>query len=78
MRDQSHKDEMASALHADFARLRARGIETTLAPHQPPPSVSEPLVSAEPPVAAAVPIGPAVTPEVASSRFGWLARLRGR
>lgn len=72
MREQSHKDEMASALHADFARLRARGIETTLAPHQPPPSVSEP------PVVAAVPIGPAVTPEVASSRPGWLARLRGR
>lgn len=73
MREQSHKDEMASALHADFARLRARGIETTLAPHQPPPSASEPPV-----VVAVAPVVPALTPGVASSRSGWLARLRGR
>ena len=32
MREQSHKDEMSSLLQADFARLRARGIATTLAP----------------------------------------------
>lgn len=77
MREQSHKDEMASALQADFARLRARGIETTLAPQQPS-AASEPLGTAEPTVVAAAPIVPAVTPETASPRSGWLARLRGR
>ncbi len=77
MREQSHKDQMASALQADFARLRARGIETTLAP-QEPAAASEPLGTAEPPTVAAAPIVPAVTPERASSRPGWLARLRGR
>jgi hypothetical protein len=39
MRDQSHKDEMSSLLKADFARLRARGIATTLA--QPAAEQSE-------------------------------------
>jgi len=69
VRDQSHKDEMASALQADFARLRARGIETTLAPPEPL-AASEPVVAAEPVVEAG--------PEVASPRAGWLGRLRGR
>lgn len=32
MREQSHKDEMARALRGDFARLRARGVATTLEP----------------------------------------------
>lgn len=72
MREQSHKDEMASALQADFARLRARGIETTLAPHEPP----EPAVASEP-VVPADPVA-ATEPEAVSPPLGWLARLRGR
>jgi hypothetical protein len=31
VKEQSHKQEMASLVQADFARLRARGVETTLA-----------------------------------------------
>jgi hypothetical protein len=64
---------MASALHADFARLRARGIETTLAPLELR-ATSEPLL----PTVAAAPVPPGVTPEATSPRSGWLARLRGR
>lgn len=30
MKEQSHKAEMATALRGDFARLRARGVATTL------------------------------------------------
>jgi hypothetical protein len=63
---------MASALHADFARLRARGIETTLAPPEPR-SAPEPLVSAEPPVVPEAPVLLAVSREAPAARPGWLA-----
>ena len=36
MKDQSHKDEMSKALRGDFARLRGRGVSTTLAPDDEP------------------------------------------
>ncbi len=76
MREQSHKDAMASALRADFARLRARGIEATLAPRDPP-AAPEPAPPAEPAVTSAAPIVPAMPPEATAGR-SWFARLRGR
>jgi hypothetical protein len=68
MRDQSHKDEMSSLLKADFARLRARGIATTLA--QPTAEQSEEEPAVEPLVESQE---PAVDPEAAN--HGWLKRL---
>lgn len=67
MRDQSHKDEMSSLLKADFARLRARGIATTLA--QPAAEQSEEEPAVEP---LAEPQEPAVDPAASD---GWLKRL---
>lgn len=67
MRDQSHKDEMSSLLKADFARLRARGIATTLAQPAAEQSEEEPAVE---PLAASQ--EPAADPEAAN---GWLKRL---
>ena len=32
MKEQSHKQEMSAAVRGDFARLRARGVERTIAP----------------------------------------------
>ena len=67
MREQSHKDEMSSLLQADFARLRARGIATTLAPAADETVEPEPAdkASAEPPL-------PVREPLPADS---WLKRL---
>jgi len=67
MREQSHKDEMSSLLQADFARLRARGIATTLAPAADEAVEPEPSdkASAEPPL-------PVREPLPADS---WLKRL---
>jgi hypothetical protein len=36
MEEQSHKHEMSAAVRADFARLRARGVVTTIAPDGSP------------------------------------------
>jgi hypothetical protein len=83
MREQSHKDEMASLLKADFDRLRARGVATTLAP-QPPVVTVEPEIPAPDPepdatvenvLDIAEPADRAV--EVASGS-GWLRRLLGQ
>ena len=32
MKEQSHKQDMSAAVRGDFARLRARGVSTTIAP----------------------------------------------
>jgi hypothetical protein len=66
MKEQSHKREMDAAVRADFARLRARGVATTI--------VTEPeetAVSPVPPAAAepvADPRQPPSEPEPASLR----------
>lgn len=52
MGEQSHKSEMAAALRGDFARLRARGVATTLEPAvvAPTPMTDDPATSPpEPP-----------------------------
>jgi hypothetical protein len=67
MRDQSHKEEMSSLLQADFARLRARGIATTLAPAAD--QAPEPEAPVTPPVK---PPAPVREPLPADS---WLKRL---
>jgi hypothetical protein len=62
MKEQSHKQEMDAAVRGDFARLRARGVATTI--------VTEPeetTVSPVPP-AAADPRQPLSEPERASLR----------
>ncbi len=67
MKEQSHKDEMSAALRGDFARLRERGVSTTLAPpEERSDDAAEPI-----PEVAAEPVGPAPdeTPP------GWLGRL---
>lgn len=67
MRDQSHKEEMSSLLQADFARLRARGIATTLAPaaDQAP----------EPEAPATAPAEPAASVREPLPADSWLKRL---
>ena len=60
MKEQSHKAEMATALRGDFARLRARGVATTL----PTPPVE--LVGEAPPRPAPTPAAP--TPEAIAPR----------
>ena len=55
MKEQSHKAEMATALRGDFARLRARGVATTL---PTPPLVA---VEAEAAPAALPPTDPSAT-----------------
>lgn len=82
MKEQSHKEEMASLLKADFERLRARGVATTLAPGQGVGAEREP----EP--AAAVALTPELAPPPApegvrstsgepAAAGGWLRRLLG-
>lgn len=63
---------MSNLLQGDFARLRARGVETTLAcrefsaPSAPPPPVGpEQVVEAD------------ATPTSAAPAEGWLKRLLG-
>lgn len=93
MRDQSHKHEMADALRGDFARLRARGVATTL-----DPVLTSPPVSVEPRVEPAGAVGPAASAEAVAPAepaavvderpagpeqqpapsAGWLSRLRAR
>jgi len=79
MKEQSHKEEMASVLKADFDRLRARGVATTLAP-MAPTEAPEPEVAVQDPesVENAVETARPVT-EVAppTSSGGWLRRLLG-
>lgn len=82
MKEQSHKAEMASALQGDFARLRARGVATTL-PAVPPercPQVAEP--DDVPAIAAEAHVADGVQPEqgsdLRSSPAPWLQRLLGR
>ena len=42
VKEQSHKDEMSAALRGDFARLRERGVSSTLAPtEEPAPTAPE-------------------------------------
>ena len=65
MNEQSHKDEMAAALRGDFARLRARGVESTLTAESEPEEPQAPRDEAPP------------TP-VVDERRTWLERLRGR
>lgn len=65
MREQSHKDEMATALRGDFARLRARGVASTLAPDDAPALE----IVAEPPTAPETmpePLEPARDPALAA------------
>jgi hypothetical protein len=57
VKEQSHKQEMSAAVRGDFARLRARGVETTIAPDEAPPEATEPAsapaeqaTAAEPPL----------------------------
>ena len=73
MKDQSHKEEMSSLLKADFERLRARGIATTLAPpgEEAPPQEAIVEAPAEPPEPSVEP-EPGVEPVQAD---GWLKRL---
>lgn len=78
MKEQSHKEEMSSVLKADFARLRARGVTTTLAPVTTP-AVEAEQASVEPePVVASVP-DPASSKTPSDERpepaGGWLRRL---
>ncbi|MFN0155722.1 MAG: hypothetical protein ACKVUT_15210 [Gaiella sp.] len=61
MSEQSHKREMTDALRGDFARLRARGIASSLG--GPEPDSEQQPAAVEQPVA--VPEPPAVTPEPA-------------
>jgi hypothetical protein len=61
MKEQSHKQEMDAAVRGDFARLRARGVATTI--------VTEPEETTVSPVpAAADPRQPLSEPERASLR----------
>lgn len=85
MREQSHKDEMARALRGDFARLRARGVATTLEPAAlPPPVHTQPgIVEPEPEPPAAVltttsATAPAGASEPSAAPASWLARVIGR
>jgi hypothetical protein len=72
MKEQSHKQEMSSLVQADFARLRARGVETRLAAATPSTQVEEPLPETPEMTERAV-----VSP-VPKPIGGWLARrLRG-
>jgi hypothetical protein len=41
VKEQSHKHEMDAAVRGDFARLRARGVATTIAVDGEPPSEPE-------------------------------------
>lgn len=85
MSECSHKDEMASALRADFARLRARGVATTLAPRA---EALGQTGGADDPAGPRSPDPEALTPdpvvagaearEAASPGSGWLARVRHR
>ena len=73
MKEQSHKQEMSSLVQADFARLRARGVETRLAARTAVTRSEEP--QPETPAEAEI-IVASPAPEPA---YGWLARrLRGR
>lgn len=79
MKEQSHKDEMSSLLKADFERLRARGVATTLAPPAETPAEEGPLAEehAPEPIAVMVAAEPDPIrgePEVTG---GWLRRLLG-
>ncbi|MFN8225028.1 MAG: hypothetical protein U0R50_17485 [Gaiellales bacterium] len=65
MKEQSHKEEMASLLRADFARLRARGVATTLAPGST--ALVEPEAEAAPAPAPESPVEVAPAPESAES-----------
>lgn len=64
MKEQSHKAEMATALRGDFARLRARGVATTLP--TPPVDVAGGIASppTAAPSAAAVDVPPALAAEI--------------
>lgn len=66
MKEQSHKDEMASALRGDFARLRSRGVATTLAPP------AEAVAPEPEPDEVALPVEPASAPG-----RPWIARFLG-
>jgi hypothetical protein len=82
MKEQSHKDEMASLLKADFDRLRARGVATTLAPAEPPTMLEPGSFTPDPgpveePAAAGESEPPAVEDATVESGGGWLRRLLG-
>lgn len=79
MKDQSHKHEMASALRGDFARLRSRGVATTLAPRDDGVAA---LVAPEAPDAERRPDGVAPVQEPPAREPGaaerpWIARFLG-
>jgi len=82
MKEQSHKDEMASVLKADFDRLRARGVATTLAPTQlveelEPAAFAPDLESEETTENVLRPEQQAGEETLVESDGGWLRRLLG-
>ena len=82
MKEQSHKEEMSSLLKADFDRLRARGVASTLAPAEPAVEV-EPDPPAQDPEAAPTTENvleleqPVLEEQPAASSGGWFRRLLG-
>ena len=72
MKEQSHKDEMSAAVRGDFARLRDRGVASTIAS----PAEDEPVPDVGP---SAGPEPKVVADELADEpeRRGWRARLFG-
>ena len=80
MKEQSHKDEMSAALRGDFARLRERGVSSTLAPAEQRPQ-REGLTEPDPEQPAAetpTESPPVVREEPEPPRSGMLGRLFGR
>jgi hypothetical protein len=74
VKEQSHKDEMASALRGDFARLRSRGVATTLAP---PDDVVPPVAAPEAPCQEPEPDAVPAEQEPPAPERPWIARFLG-
>lgn len=70
MKEQSHKEEMASALRGDFARLRSRGVATTLSP---PAETTAPPGELDAPASALQPL----PPEPVAPEQPWITRFLG-
>jgi hypothetical protein len=69
LKEQSHKQEMSAAVRADFARLRARGVTTTISQDEAL-DLETPVTEQTPPLEAAEATAPV-------KRRSFLKRFRG-